>query len=205
MKFGSCLWLENSCLLKLEKYLPSCWWLVVLFYLAVSFFWLLQADSCLSVLYRGHWVFHFFFCHTLFALPHPFFLLSLCATFEGSDCVQMPQVFLFLIVTTWFPLDCSSYPSDFTCGRSCPRRSLPAVSVSAPRLPGELLPPSAGVSRCLQFVTLWLFHQHSSPSLYLPPSCPHPHPPVSFDGFISYLVIHATSQFLKIKPFFFLL
>lgn len=130
------LWLENSCLLKLEKYLPSCWWLVVLFYLAVSFFWLLQADSCLRVLYWGHWVFHFYCCHTLFASPPPFFLLSLCATFEGSDRVQRPQVFLFLIVTTWFPLDCSSYPRDFTCGRSCPRHSLP----------GEPLPPSAGVS-----------------------------------------------------------
>lgn len=35
--------------------------------------------------------FHFYFCHTLFALPHPFFLLSLCAAFEGSDCVQMPE------------------------------------------------------------------------------------------------------------------
>lgn len=44
--------------------------------------------------------FHFYFCHTLFALPHPF-LLSLCAAFEGSDCVQMPECFL----SWWSPRD----------------------------------------------------------------------------------------------------
>lgn len=92
--------------------------------------------------------FHFYFCHTLFALPHPF-LLSLCAAFEGSDCVQMPECFL----SWWSPRD-SLLIAHLTPVTSPVEGPVPLHLVS------RKSPPPPCVSRCGVSLS-WMTRRHS--------------------------------------------
>lgn len=123
--------------------------------------------------------FRFYFCHTLFVL------LSLCAAFEGSDCVQMPECFL-----SWWPPRDSLLIAHLTPVTSPVEGPVPLHLVSRKS-------PTPCVSRCSVSLS-WMTRQHSGfqARLYLSswPPCHPPVPPASSDGFISNLVIYATSH-----------
>lgn len=110
--------------------------------------------------------FHFYFCHTLFALPHPF-LLSLCAAFEGSDCVQMPECFL----SWWSPRD-SLLIAHLTPVTSPVEGPVPLYLVSRKRPPPLVFP--GAVCHSLGWP---VDIPDSRPRLSLSSSCPPCHPP----------------------------
>lgn len=123
--------------------------------------------------------FRFYFCHTLFVL------LSLCAAFEGSDCVQMPECFL-----SWWPPRDSLLIAHLTPVTSPVEGPVPLHLVSRKRAP--LVFPGAVCPSLGWPVDI----RDSRPRLYLSswPPCHPPVPPASSDGFISNLVIYATSH-----------